>query len=75
MNDINHGGISLGDIIQNRNINISPISDRIEENCTGREKSAGIEVILRAHETVLKQNQACYSQANRPFPDRRQVVG
>ena len=35
MNDINHGGISLGDIIQNQNINASPISYRIEENCTG----------------------------------------
>ena len=53
MDDINHGGISLSDIVQNRNINISPISDRIEENCTGREKGTRIEVILRAHETVL----------------------
>ncbi len=75
MNDINHGGVLFGNIIQNRNINIGPISDRIEENCTGRQKGTRIEVVLRTHETVLEQNQTRYSQANRPFPDRRQVVG
>ncbi len=34
VNNINHSGISLGDIVQNRDINIGPVSDRIEENRT-----------------------------------------
>ena len=34
MNNINRSGISLGDIVQNRDINIGPVSDRIEENRT-----------------------------------------